>query len=53
MQSINTIALKMVKASKLLQRKLITYRSMIGSGAFQKIKYFGNIPKAAVLHIGI
>ena len=39
MQSINAIALKMVKVSKLLQRKLIPYKSMIGLGAFRKIKY--------------
>ena len=30
MQSINTIALKIVKVSKLVQRKLIQYRSIIG-----------------------
>ena len=34
MQSINTIALKIVKVSKLAQIKLISYRSNIGSGAF-------------------
>ena len=42
-KSINTIALKMVKVSQLVQRKLIPYRSNIGSEAFRKIKYFGNI----------
>ena len=45
MQSINTIALEMVKVSKLVQRKLIAYRSIIGLGAFRKIKYFGDIPR--------
>ena len=45
MQSINTIALKMVEVSKLVQRKLIRYRSMIGLGAFRKIKHFGAIPR--------
>ena len=45
MQSINTIALKIVKVSKWIQRKLIPYRSNIGSGAFRNIKYSGDIPK--------
>ena len=36
---------KMMKVSKLVQRKLIPYRSNTGSGAFQKLKYFGDIPK--------
>ena len=40
MQVFNTIALKMVKVSKLAQRKLIPHRSIIGLGAFRKIKYF-------------
>ena len=45
MQVFNTIALKMtVKVSKLAQRKLIPHRSIIGLGAFRKIKYFGDIP---------
>ena len=35
---------KMVKVSKSVRRKLIPYRSYIGSGAFRKIKYFGDIP---------
>ena len=34
MQVFNTIALKMVKVSKLEQRKLIPHRSIIGLGAF-------------------
>ena len=42
MQVFNTIALKMVKVSKLAQRKLIPHRSMIGLGAFRKVKYFGD-----------
>ena len=41
----NTIALKMVRVSKLAQRKLIPHRSIIGLGAFRKIKYFGDIPR--------
>ena len=45
MQSINTIALKMVKVSKLVQRKLIPYRSIIGLEAFRKIKYFGDVSR--------
>ena len=45
MQVLNIIALKMVKVSKLAQRKLIPRRSIIGLGAFRKIKYFGNIPR--------
>ena len=38
MQSINTTAPKMVKVSKLVERKQITYRSIIGSGAFRPIR---------------
>ena len=45
MQVFNTIALKMVKVSKLAQSKLIPHRSIIGLGAFRKIKYFGDIPR--------
>ena len=45
MQVFNTIALKMVKVSKLAQRKLIPHRSIIGLGAFRKIKYFGDISR--------
>ena len=45
MQVFNTIALKMVKVSKLAQRKLIPQRSIIGLGAFRNIKYFGDIPR--------
>ena len=45
MQVFSTIALKMVKVSKLAQRKLIPHRSIIGLGAFRKIKYFGAIPR--------
>ena len=33
------------KGLKLLQRKLIPYKSIIGLGAFRKIKYFGDILK--------
>ena len=42
MQVFNTIALKMIKVSKLAQRKLISHRCL---GAFRKIKYFGDIPR--------
>ena len=45
MQVFNTIALKMVKVSKLAQRTLIPNRSIIGLGEFRKIKYFGDIPR--------
>ena len=45
MQSINTIVLKVVKVSELVQRKLIPYRSDTGSGAFRRMKYFGDIPR--------
>ena len=45
MQFFNTIVLKMVKVSKFAQRKLIPHRSIIGLGAFRKIKYFGAIPR--------
>ena len=45
MQVFNTIALKMAKVSKLAQRKLIRHRSIIGLGAFRKIKYFGDVPR--------
>ena len=45
MQVFNTIALKMVNVPKLAQRKLIPHRSIIGLGAFLKIKYFGDIPR--------
>ena len=38
MQVFNTIALKMVKVSKLAQRKMIPCRPIIGLGAFGKIK---------------
>ena len=37
MQSINATALKMVKVSKLVQKKLIPYRSIIGTGAFRRL----------------
>ena len=37
MCNISTIALKMVKVSKLLQRKLIPYRSNIGRGHFERL----------------
>ena len=45
MQVFNTIALKMVKVSKLAQRKLMPHRSIIALEAFRKIKYFGDIPR--------
>ena len=45
MQVFDTIPLKLVKVSKLAQRKLIPHRSIIGLGAFRKIKYFGDIPR--------
>ena len=45
MHVFNTIALKMVKVSKLAQRKLIPHTSIIGLEAFRKIKYFGDIPR--------
>ena len=45
MQVFNTIALKMVKVSKLAQRTLIPNISIIGLGAFRKIKYFPDIPR--------
>ena len=45
MQSINTIALRMVWVSELVQSKLIPYRSIIGSGASRKTKYSGGIPR--------
>ena len=45
MKVFNTIALKMAKVSKLAQGKLIPHRSIIGLGAFRKIKYFGDIPR--------
>ena len=45
MQVFNAVALKMVKVSELEQRKLIPHRSVIGLGAFRKIKYFGDIPR--------
>ena len=37
-QSINTIALKMVKVSKLVQMKVIPYRSNIGRGHFERLR---------------
>ena len=43
--SFDTIALRMVKVSKLAQRKLIPHRSVTGLGAFRKIKYFADIPR--------
>ena len=45
MHVFNTIALKLVNVSKLAQRKLITHISIIGLGAFRKMKYFGDIPR--------
>ena len=45
MQVFNTVALKMVKVSKLAQRKLIPHRTIIALGAFRRIKYFGDIPR--------
>ena len=44
MQSISTIALKIVKISKLVEKKLMPYRSIIGLVALRKIKYSANIP---------
>ena len=38
MQFINTIALKLVKVSKLVQRKLIPYRSNIRPGHFDVLE---------------
>ena len=52
MHVFNTIALKMVKVSKLAQRKLIPHRSIIGLGEFRKIKYFGDIPKQLLCVLG-
>ena len=45
MQVFNTIAQKLTKVLKLAQRKLIPHRSIIGLGAFRKIKYFGDISR--------
>ena len=45
MKVFNTIALKMVKVLKLAKRKLMQHRSIIGFGAFRKIKYFGDLPR--------
>ena len=45
MHIFNTIALNMVKVSKLAQRKLIPHRSIIGLEAFRKIIYFGDISR--------
>ena len=45
MHVFNTITLKMVKVSQLAQRKLIPHKSIIGLGAFRKIKYFGDTPR--------
>ena len=45
MHVFNTIALKIVKVSKLAERKLIPHESIIGLGAFRKIKYFGDTPR--------
>ena len=42
---VNTITQKMVEGSKLAQRKLISYRSIIGFGTFRKTKFSGDIPK--------
>ena len=53
MHVFNTIALKMVKVSKLVQRKLIPHRSIIGLGAFRKIKYFGDIPRQLLCIYGL
>ena len=38
MQSINTMALKIGKVSKLIQRKLILCRSKVKSEAFRKVR---------------
>ena len=45
MQSISTIVRKLIRVSEFVQRKFIPYRSNIGSGAFRKIKYFGDISR--------
>ena len=37
MQHINTIVLKMVKVSNLVKKMLMSYISIIGSGAFEKL----------------
>ena len=51
MQVFNTIALKMVKVSKLAQRKLIPHRSIIDLGVFRKI--FWRYSQTAIVYIGI
>ena len=53
MQSINSIVLKMVKVSKLLQRKLIPYKSIIGLGLRKILKIFWRYSQTAIVHIGI
>ena len=44
MQVLNTIALKMVKVSKLAQRKLIPHRSITGLGHFEKLNILEIFP---------
>ena len=44
MQVLNTITLKMVKVSKLAQRKLIPHRSVIGLGAFRRLNILEIFP---------
>ena len=44
MQVFNTIALKMVKVSKLAQRKLIPHRSVIGWGHFERLNILEIFP---------
>ena len=44
MQVFNTIALKMVKVSKLAQRKLIPHRSIIGLGHFERFNILEIFP---------
>ena len=50
MQSINTIALKIVKVSKLVQRKLIPYRSIRGLGYFERLNILEIIQDSYCAH---
>ena len=45
-----SIVLKMVKVSKLAQRKLIPHRSIIGLGAFRKINILEIFPDSYCAH---
>ena len=52
MHVFNTIALKMVKVSKLAQRKLIPHRPIIGLGSFRRLNILEIFPDSYCAYTG-